>query len=230
MGENGIEAVIFDLGNVLISFDHTIAAKRIAPFTDKTEKEIFGLFFDSGITGLFEEGKISPQDFYLKVKEMLNLKLDYENFLPVWNEIFFLTAQNHSVYRIAKGLRGRYKTALLSNINVLHFDYLKQIFPLFDAFDCVLTSFELGRRKPDPLIYHRTIEALGVDSPAKVFYTDDRRELVEKASELGIRGFVFIGAEQLIEDLSKTGIDIKSEIRNPCLAGRQAKSETNPKL
>ena len=217
--ENKIEAVIFDLGNVLISFDHTIAARRISGFTDKTEQEIFGLFFDSGITGLFEEGKISSQDFFSRVREMLNLKLDYKDFLPIWNEIFFLTRENSGVYKLAKTLKGRYKTALLSNINVLHFNYLKQIFPLFDAFDCVLTSFELGMRKPHPLIYSRALEALGVEAPEKVFYTDDRPELVEIAAGLGIKGAVFTGIEQLKKDLVDAGIDIeilnsKSEILN----------------
>jgi FMN phosphatase YigB (HAD superfamily) len=206
--ENRMEAVIFDLGNVLVSFDHTIAARKILGFTKKNEKEIFDLFFDSGITGLFEEGKISPEEFFLRVKEMLDLKMDYADFLPVWNEIFFLTSQNHGVYKLAKKLKGRYKTALLSNINVLHFDYLKQIFPLFDAFNCVFTSFELGVRKPHPLIYSRTLEALGVKAPENVFYTDDRAELIEKAVALGIKGFIFKNTEQLIRDLESAGIKV----------------------
>jgi FMN phosphatase YigB (HAD superfamily) len=217
--ENKIEAIIFDLGNVLISFDHTIAAKRISGFTDKTEQEIFELFFDSGVTGLFEEGKISSREFFSKVREMLRLKLDYEGFLPIWNEIFFLTPQNQGVYKLAKSLKARYKTALLSNINVLHFNYLKQIFPLFDAFHHVLTSFELRLRKPHPLIYSRALEVLGVSSGENVFYTDDRPELVEIATALGIKGAIFTGIEQLKKDLIDAGIDIeilnsKSEILN----------------
>jgi len=208
MGENGIEAVIFDLGNVLISFDHSIAARKILGFTEKTEREIFDLFFDSGLTGLFEEGKIPPEEFFLRIKEMLGLKLDYAGFLPIWNEIFFLTSDNHDVYKVAKRLKGRYKTALLSNINVLHFNYLKQIFPLFDAFDCVFTSFELGMRKPHPLIYGRALEALGVKAPENIFYTDDRAELIEKAATLGIRGFVFKNTAQLIRDLEGAGVKI----------------------
>src|SRR4030042_11370 len=121
MDNNRIEAIIFDLGNVLIDFDHTIAAKKISAFTDKNPQEIFDLFFDSPLTGLFEEGKISPQEFFSEVKKTLNFKLDYAAFLPIWNEIFFLTEKNHAVYALAKTLRDRYKTALLSNINVLHF-------------------------------------------------------------------------------------------------------------
>jgi hypothetical protein len=92
----GIKTIIFDLGRVLIDFDHRIAAKRIARFTDKDEDEILSLFFDSEITMSFEEGRLSPTQFFLKVKEILNLKLDYEDYIPIWQEIFFFSEKNRS--------------------------------------------------------------------------------------------------------------------------------------
>ena len=69
-----IKAIIFDLGNVLLDFDHRLAAERVSKFTDKSAEEILNLFFDSELTGLFEEGKIAPAEFFLKIKEALNLK------------------------------------------------------------------------------------------------------------------------------------------------------------
>ncbi len=205
--KGGVKAVIFDLGNVLIDFDHTIAAKRISGFTDKTPQEIFELFFDSELTSLFEEGKISPVNFFSEVKKILNSKLDYAQFLPIWNEIFFLSEKNQVVYNLAKILRNRYKIALLSNINILHFDYLKKNFSVFDAFHNIITSFESGTRKPDPLIYKKTLDLLEA-APQNTFYTDDRPEFIEKACTLGIRGFVFRDAEQLKRDFSGNGINI----------------------
>ena len=163
--------------------------------------------FDSGITGDFEEGKLTPQDFFFRVKEALDLRIDYQRFLPIWNEIFFLTQENLKVYQLAKNLKNKYKTALLSNVNVLHFSYLKDKFPIFDAFHHILTSFELGGRKPDPLIYRKATETLGVSSMQNVFYTDDRAELIEKAKELGIKGVVFENTAQLEDDLKNLGID-----------------------
>lgn len=205
MDNHRIKAIIFDLGNVLINFDHRIAAERIAKFTDKTPEEIFGLFFDSALTGLFEEGKISPRDFFLKVKEMLNLKIDFDAFVPIWDEIFFFTEANLNVYNLAQKLKNSYRVMLLSNINILHFEYLKKTFPVFDAFHNIATSFELGLRKPDPLIYQKVLTILEA-RPQEAFYTDDRPELIEAAKGLGIRSFVFSGIEQLKEDLKKCSI------------------------
>ena len=59
-----IKAIIFDLGNVLIGFDHQIAVKRILAHTPMSEGEIYNLFFDSTLTRVFEEGKISPLLFF----------------------------------------------------------------------------------------------------------------------------------------------------------------------
>lgn len=208
MDNHNIKAVIFDLGNVLVDFNHRIAAQRISRFTDKTADEIFNLFFDSELTGLFEEGKIAPQDFFLKIKETLNSKLDYNEFVPIWNDIFFLSQKNHNVYNLAKTLRNHYKLALLSNINILHFEYLQKKFPhLFDAFHHIITSYEVGLRKPHPLIYQKTLGALGVLADS-VFYTDDRAELVEKAKDLGIRSFHFQDINKLKKDFLSVGINL----------------------
>ncbi len=205
MNNNGVRTIIFDLGRVLIDFDHTIAAKRIAQSTDKTVPDIFDLFFDSGITGLFEEGKISPEDFFTRVKELLNTQMPFQEFLPIWNEIFFFTEQNRQVHALIKSLKGRYRTALLSNVNYLHFEYIRKTFPILDVFDKVFTSYEMGVRKPDPLIYQKVLAALG-DSADACFYTDDRPELIESARQLGIRGYVYTGVEALKRSLEAEGV------------------------
>lgn len=206
MKNSEIKAIIFDLGNVLLDFDHRIAAERISKFCDKTGREIFDLFFDSPLTGLFEEGKISPRRFFLKVKEMLDLRMDYDKFVPIWNDIFFLSDENRAVYNLARPLKEHYRLAVLSNVNTLHFEYVKKEFPVFDAFHSIIASCDLGLRKPDPLIYRKTLDMLRV-SPGEVFYTDDRAELIQSASSLGIHGFVFNGIEQLKNDLAAEGIN-----------------------
>jgi len=202
-----IKAIIFDLGNVNIDFDHTIAARRICGLSDKTIEEIYRLFFDSGLTALFEEGKVTPEDFFREVKNMLGLKIDYASFLPIWNEIFFLSEKNRQVYNLANNLRSGYRIALLSNINTLHYNYLKNNFPIFDVFEHIVLSFELGQRKPHPLIYQKALEIMGVKAES-VFYTDDRPELIASARQLGLTGAVFTGIAALKKELINTGVRI----------------------
>ncbi len=201
-----IKVIVFDLGRVLVDFDHRIAAQKISAFTRKTPEQIFDLFFDSSLIQSFEEGKISPEDFFANVSQMLGLNMGFEEFLPIWNQIFFLTAENKAVYALCKSLKKRHRIALLSNINVLHFNYLKENFSIFDIFHDIFASCEMGCIKPNPQIYRKLIFALRV-MPEEVFYVDDRPELIEQANALGIRGFVYKGTEQLNLNLASCGVE-----------------------
>jgi putative hydrolase of the HAD superfamily len=190
---------------VLIDFDYGIAAKRIVYFCGKGPKEIVELLWGSNITSLFEEGKISPKDFFSHVKDMLDLKISYARFIPIWNEIFFLSAKNRSIYNLANNLRNNYRIAVLSNINMLHYDYIKEYFPVFNIFNEVFTSCKMGLIKPDPRIYNQVLEALDV-KPEEVFYTDDKEELVKSAAALKINSFVFTDFKKLKSDLINSGV------------------------
>ncbi len=207
MTSNHIEAVIFDFGNVLLDFDHTIAARKISRLCGRDTEEIFQLFFDSGATERFEEGKICAREFFSEVKKMLGLGISFREFVPIWNEIFFFSEKNRGVYNLARELKNNYKTALLSNINILHFEYIKTRFAVLDAFDHVITSYAAGCRKPKEEIYRRTLKILNT-LPEQCFYTDDRPELIKGARNLGIRGFVFRGVAKLNRDLASAGISI----------------------
>ncbi len=200
-----IKVVLFDLGNVLVDFNHKRAVERISGFCARSPLEIYNLFFDSQVTAIFEEGKIAPQEFYFKVKEMLDLKLSYDSFIPIWNDIFFLSARNRKVYALLNLLKADYQTALLSNINILHYEYLKKNFPVFDVFHKLFFSYELGLAKPDKLIYQKVISSLAV-SAEEIFYTDDRPELVESAASLGIKSFIFRDTLGLTKDLASLNI------------------------
>lgn len=205
MEEDAPAALIFDLGRVMLDFDHWRAVERVARCARMGKEEIFDFFFDSGLTGLFEEGRISPRDFFLQVKEALGLEMDYADFVVIWNEIFFLSENNRQVHRLTQALKARYRLALVSNINVLHFEYIQKHFSFLGVFDCLVTSYEAKARKPDPRIYGQTLQELGLPA-GRVLYTDDRPELVEAARLLGIRGFVFTSAAQLVSDLRSQGV------------------------
>lgn len=221
MAGEQIKVILFDLGNVLVDFDHKRAAERISVFCKKSPLEIYNLFFDSQVTVAFEEGKLAPEEFYRQVKEMLDLKLSYDSFVPIFNDIFFLSAKNRSVYRLVNILRAGYKTAMLSNINLLHYEYLKKSFPVFGVFDKIFLSFELGMAKPNKKIYENVIAAMQV-SPQEIFYTDDRTELVQSADSLGIKARSFSGFQQLVRDLRDSGVCLsQNHLTIPTYCGKK---------
>jgi len=205
MPEAGIKVILFDLGNVLVDLDFRPATERISGFCSKGPDEILKLFFNSEVTNSFEKGELSAEEFYKQAKDMLGLKLGYESFVPIWNEIFFFSLKNRTVYHIANRLKEKYRIGLLSNTNILHYRYIKNNFPVFNVFERLFLSFEVGAIKPDKVIYRKVVKELRV-LPENKFYTDDRPELVKSAASLGIKSFIFTSAEKLVKDLSSLNI------------------------
>lgn len=194
MIKNKYEAVLCDLGNVLVNFDHRIAVKKILALTPKKEEGIYQLFFDSGITKDYEEGKITSLDFFKRVKDSLELDMDYTAFLPIWNDIFFETPLNKKMQDFLKKIKNRYKLVMISNINETHYEFLKKKMPIFGEFDKLILSYEVGFRKPSPEIYNAALRAVGAKNSG-AFYIDDRLDLIEAAKGLGIKGVAFNGEE-----------------------------------
>jgi hypothetical protein len=60
------------------------------------------LFFDSGITRPFERGHISPAEFHSKAAELLGFNLPFEEFVEIWNDIFWEDVQMCELARTLK--------------------------------------------------------------------------------------------------------------------------------
>jgi putative hydrolase of the HAD superfamily len=93
-------------------------------------------------------------------------------------------------------------TAILSNMGP---DTWALVGPRFDGIPLTL-SFEVGAVKPEPEIYLRCLESLGVE-PAEALFVDDRRVNVEAARALGIDAVVFEGEDALAAELEARGLD-----------------------
>jgi glucose-1-phosphatase len=204
---SAIRAIIFDLGKVLVDFDHSVAARKIAILSGKTPSEIYNSLFDSSLIRSFEEGKISPEAFFIGVQQRVEIDISFEQFCLIWNNIFFLTKENEAVYDMLKVLREHYILAMLSNINVLHYSFLKATIPVFGRFHHLFASCEMGVVKPDKQIYRMALSSMGV-GPQEAIYTDDRPEMVAAARSLGIQAFVYKDISQLKKDLISCGVSI----------------------
>ncbi len=203
-----IKAIIFDLGNVLIGFDHRIAVNRILARTDKSARDIYDFFFDSPLTQNFEKGLISPEDFFRQVKSELDLRINYEEFLPVWNEIFF---RKPEMEEFIQSLDAGIRLVLLSNVNRLHYEYLEKNFSCaLTLFDKVMPSYVTGSIKPERRIYELALKETEAQID-EVVYVDDRADLIEAARSYGINSARFTGVENLKREFDNLGIPFIKE-------------------
>jgi len=87
-------------------------------------------------------------------------------------------------------------TALLSNS---WGDYYPR--DLWDGmFDVVVISGEVGLRKPDPEIFHLTLDRIGLSAPECAF-VDDLSPNIEAAARLGLVGVHHVGYESTLTEL-----------------------------
>lgn len=194
--------IVFDLGNTLIRFDHTIAAKKLANLFRIDSKKVYDMFFDSELTKAFERGLISPREFYRRATRELGIKLPFKDFVLIWNDIFW---EDEGVCAIARQLKKDYRLFLLSNVNRLHFEHIRSKFDIIGIFDEVILSFMVGAIKPDRLIFDHVVKRAGGDRKA-LLYIDDREDLIKEATALGIDSIRHENAAKLEETLKNKGV------------------------
>jgi FMN phosphatase YigB (HAD superfamily) len=198
-----IEVILYDLGNVILPFSHFQIAEKLSRFSQRDEfqepKRLFSYLFDfeNGAINGYEIGKVSSLEFFQFLKESLQLTIRFEEFVPIWDDIF---SENEEVSKIILSQKGKWKLGLVSNTNPLHFDYVLKKFPILYIFDKWILSHEIGFKKPAIEIFQRAIEWASVN-PEKILFIDDMKTHVEVAISLGMQGIHFISAQQLKEEL-----------------------------
>jgi glucose-1-phosphatase len=201
---SSIEVIFFDLGNVILPFNHYQIAEKLFPFVQKKEfrdpRKIFSCIFDlkNGAINPFDAGALSPDEFFQSLKEVLQLSISFEAFAPIWNEIF---VEDREVSEIIRSLQGGWRLGLLSNTDPLHFNYILSTFPIVSTLEKWILSYEVGFKKPDARIFQRAMEWASVE-PEKILFIDDTQGHVEAAVSLGMQGIHFRSGEQLREELN----------------------------
>ncbi|MFQ6003393.1 MAG: HAD family hydrolase [Candidatus Zixiibacteriota bacterium] len=203
-----IKAIIFDLGGVLMT---DVPLKQIAGELSKnsplSEQEIHALLYPTQHWDFLTLGKITEDEYWdnflkaSKISEKLKKGLKKK----VRSSLYPL---EHAP-RLVKLLKNHYKLAILSNHAKEWSEYMKQKFDLFQSFDQMIFSCDVGFRKPDPRIYETALNKLKCD-PEECILIDDKKRNTDAAEKLGIKGIIFEGSLKLLEDLSKLNVKIES--------------------
>lgn len=200
--------VVFDIGGVLLSFDHMKACKAIGARCAMSAEEVYERVFTSGLEASYDRG-MPTGEFYGEVSKRLAIKAPFDvppdEFGLLWSDIF---EENPGIEEVVRTLSGMVRLFILSNTNPLHYEFAAGRFPfLNDCFEAAFLSYEIGEGKPSPVIYRTVVEKTGL-KPEELFYIDDREEHVEAAKALGIRSLRFTSIEALKERLKGLGLGV----------------------
>jgi putative hydrolase of the HAD superfamily len=178
-----IRCVISDLGKVIIFFDNNIFFAKMTDYCPFSKEEIQELAFTHmDLVKSFDCGRITPLEFFNQVVQNLKASIDYDTFYSIYNDVFSLIPP---VLEIMGRLKGNYRLVLLSNTDVMRYDFIKRKFPEIQIFDEYVLSYEVGFMKPHPQIYRQALKKAEAGAEECVFI-DDREENIETAVKLGI--------------------------------------------
>lgn len=202
---NRIEAVIFDLGRVLVDVDltrgifkYTIQGKR------PSETEVLDALMSDSFYQDYACGRVSASNFHQKFCQTLNLDLDFETFKQAWNDVFKpIPGMDEIVGRLKK----EYNIGLLSDIGPLHWEHLYKTLPVLCLFDQPILSYQIGYLKPHTQTYLKAAQSVNAD-PQNCLFIDDREMNVAGAREFGMQAIRFRGILPLKEDLKNFGLNL----------------------
>ncbi len=200
-----IEAVIFDLGGVLIDFEFGRAIDVAAQAAGLSAREVRERLFSSEMFCAFERGEISPQEFHAHIEALLACQLPYRTFCEAWNSIFTNEIQANLDILYALQARGL-KVGILSNTNVLHFDFLRERMRVLREIEHVYASHHIGSRKPEPAAFQKVLDQMGIAAASRAVFIDDLPENIAAAEAFGMRGIVASNAAAVLAGCRKLGL------------------------
>lgn len=178
-------SILCDIGNVIVSFDFRIAARRLAELSECPADAVFDRLHHLKLP--FEDGQMDDQTFVSEAIKAIQFTDSPAEFSRIWCDIF---APNTALITTLGQLATNHPLFLLSNTSGLHKDYLFAQFPVFSLFSGGVYSYSAKASKPSPEIFHIAIEQLALD-PAQTFYIDDLQPNIETASHLGFETHLY---------------------------------------
>jgi putative hydrolase of the HAD superfamily len=200
-----IEALLFDLGKVLIDFNFETGVQALHGACSISRGRFEEVLWDETWIQRYERGEISTAEFHTYLRETAALEMDLQGFCNVWSSVFLpglLVSE-----KLLATLKSRYPLILVSNTNEAHFEFVRTHYPAVDYFEQHILSYEVGSLKPDRKIFEQAIRVSGC-RPEALFFTDDREENILAARELGIHAHQFKTEALLIAALQAADVEM----------------------
>lgn len=176
------QAIVFDLGKVLVDFDWMRAARRFAARCSLPAPLLLMKFLQADPLVAFEKGRVTPQEFFAESQRLTGFQGTYAEFVDYFSDIF--SAMPEMIAAQEKLRAAGFPTFIFSNTNVLAVEHIRAQFPFFAHFDGYIYSYEHDAMKPEPRLYE-VVEAMTGRRGGELLYLDDRAENIAAGAARG---------------------------------------------
>ncbi|HKR76279.1 MAG TPA: HAD family phosphatase [Rhodanobacter sp.] len=200
-----VDAVVFDLGGVLIDWNPRYLYRRL--FDDEAAME---RFLSEVCTSAWNEQQDAGRPWREAVDSLSAQFPQHAGLIAAyrdgWRDMLGGVIQG-SVDLLAELKARGVRLYALTNWSHETFPLAKEIgmFDFLHWFEGIVVSGEERLVKPDPRIYQRLFERYAID-PARTIYIDDARRNVDAAVALGMHAWWFRGPEGLRGWLASHGL------------------------
>jgi len=199
-----VDALLFDLGGVIMSIDWERAFSRWAADSGQRSEVLRSRYRFDAPYERHERGEIDAREYYAALRSSLGIDLTDEQFAAGWGAIF--TGEIAETVELLRSVKGRVPMYAFSNTNVAHQRiWSKQFESALGLFEKVFVSCELGSRKPQREAFEMISRSIGVPRERILFF-DDTLENVDGARDAGLQA-VHVKTPQDVKDaLRRVGI------------------------
>ena len=183
-----IKHIVFDIGNVLMSFAPEAYFKRWFQSEDRTHR-ICSRIFTHEAWEKYDQGIWMLEDLYAVYHKAYPDMLEETN-IVLQNWLQLMKPMQESIAFMKQVKDDGYGVYILSNISQDSADFLKKTQRFFSLADGAVLSYEEKINKPDPHIYEVLLQRYELNA-GELLYLDDNVENVRQAELLGIHGIVF---------------------------------------
>lgn len=176
-----LQALIFDIGNVLLRFDFNLALQKLAHHCDPAAETILHLV--EPVKAAYEGGRMSRADFQAEARAILRYSGTDADFVSAWEDIF---TENSPMVELLPQLQAKLPLYLLSNTSDIHIDFVFARYPFFRLFRDAVYSYKALASKPEPAIYEIARRQFGV-TPAETLFIDDLLPNIEAGAAAGFQ-------------------------------------------
>lgn len=193
-----IQAVIWDIGGVLVRTEDRSPRRRLAESLGLTYEEIDELVWGGELGRQAQLGWVTARTVWENLCQQTGRPFDD---IPRLRSAFFAgDFLDAALVNYIRSLHTCYKVGIISNAMDDTRQILEQEWCIQDAFDDVIFSAEVHLKKPDPRIFTLALERLQL-SPQDAVFVDDFLHNVEGARAVGMQGLHFRSLAQVKQEL-----------------------------
>jgi FMN phosphatase YigB (HAD superfamily) len=198
VNKSKIEAIIFDIGRVIIDLDPRRAIAAIGAASTLAPDKLWRAVQEDPLWAGWQEGRVTAREWYENLIARFHTPISFEEFSNAWNSV--LVPKLLLPEQLFRQLSKKCRLVLLSNTDPIHVEYMESRFKFMRYFPKRIYSCDVGASKPSLRIFRAAIKA--VEAPAgHALYVDDIQEYVLAAQRIGLNAIQFRSRRLLEADL-----------------------------